>query len=231
MSRFFITGTDTDVGKTVVTAQLLRGLARSGLRAVGMKPVASGCDWREGQLHNADVDAHRRAGNVDAPLSWVSPYRFEPAISPHLAACQAGVSIDIGHLVTCADQLEHLADIVLIEGAGGWLAPLSDSTCMEDLAKALVAPVILVVGMRLGCLNHAMLSVRAIRHSGLPLVGWVANQVDPAMQCYAENLAWLQQAIPAPCLAEISYSPDAEVQAISGDRIALLMQDFGMHMG
>ncbi len=214
MSRFFITGTDTDVGKTVATCQLLRAFSAQGLRAVGMKPVASGCEWRNGELWNADVVAHAAAGNVIAPLGWVSPYRFAPPISPHLAARQAGVRVDLGHLVDCADQLERQSDVLLIEGAGGWLAPLSDESSMEDLALCLGAPVILVVGMRLGCLNHAFLTARAILQSRLPFAGWIANQITPDMDCYIDNLACLRQGIPAPCLAEIAYSPVAGSTAL-----------------
>ena len=206
MSRFFITGTDTDVGKTVVTGLLLRSLVASGVRAVGMKPVASGCEPCYGELCSADVAVHQGAGNVLAPLAWVSPYRFEPAISPHLAARQAGVDVNLDHLADCANQLDTLADVVLIEGAGGWLSPLSDQSSMEDLARHLQAPVILVVGMRLGCLNHALLSARAIAQSGIAFAGWIANGIDPDMACFAENLAFLRKNIPAPCLAEIAYS-------------------------
>lgn len=224
MSRYFITGTDTEVGKTVVTAQLLRAFSQAGFRAVGMKPVASGCEWLNGELSSEDAALHREAGNVDAPQAWANPYRFEPPISPHLAARQAGVSIDPAHLAECADRLEGMADVVLIEGAGGWLAPLTDTLSMEDLAKRLATPVILVVGMRLGCLNHAMLSARAIRQSGLPLAGWVANRIDPDMACYADNLAWLRHSLSAPCLAEIEYSPDARYRALPATSLAMLEQ-------
>lgn len=223
MSRFFITGTDTDVGKTVATCQLLRAFAGRGMRAVGMKPVASGCEWRDGALWNVDVAAHAAAGNVQAPLDWVSPYRFEPPIAPHLAARQAGVAIDLDVLVRYADLLEAQADVLLIEGAGGWLAPLSDRENIESLAVRFGVPVILVVGMRLGCLNHALLTVRAIAQSGLPLAGWIANQVDPDMDCYAENLASLRQRIAAPCLAEIGFSPEAAHTAVSGACLDALM--------
>lgn len=209
MTILFITGTDTDVGKTIATSQLLRAFAAIGVRTVGMKPVASGCKWRDGALWNADVAAHAAAGNVAAPLNLVNPYRFEPPISPHLAARQAGVSVDLDHLADCAHQLAQLADVVVVEGAGGWFAPLSDTASMQDLAIKLGAPVILVVGMRLGCLNHARLSAQAIQASGLPFAGWIANRIDPAMSCYADNLAYLQQHLFAPMLAEIPHANDA----------------------
>ncbi|SFN53265.1 dethiobiotin synthetase [Formivibrio citricus] len=207
---FFITGTDTDAGKTVATAQLLRAFVANGLRAVGMKPVASGCEWRDGVLWNADVAAHKAAGNVDAPLEWASPYRFEPPISPHLAAAEAGMKVDVGHLLASARHLEKLADVVLVEGAGGWFAPLTDTESMATLAQRLGAPVILVVGMRLGCINHAMLTAQAIEQSGLHLVGWLANRIDPRMSRYEDNLAYLQQHLPAPLLAEIAHQPAAD---------------------
>lgn len=226
MSRFFITGTDTDAGKTVATCQLLRGFAASGLRAVGMKPVASGCEWRDGELWNADVAAHCEAGNVAAPLGWVSPYRFELPVSPHLAARRAGVVVSLDHLAGCADHLEEMADVVLIEGAGGWLAPISDSASIEDLAKRFAAPVILVVGMRLGCLSHAQLTVRAIASAGLPLAGWIANCIDPHMACQDENLACLRAAIPAPCLAVIGFSGSAQSGRMAAESVAMLNHGF-----
>lgn len=220
MSILFVTGTDTDVGKTVATCQLLRAFAANGLRAVGMKPVASGCEWRDGALWNADVAAHRAAGNVAAPLEWVSPYRFEPPISPHLAARRAGVEVDLAHLLDCARRLEQLADVVVVEGAGGWLAPLSDSACMEDLARKLGAPVVLVVGMRLGCLNHALLTARAISQSGVPFAGWVANHIDPAMRDCQDNLDTLWQKLAAPCLGQIAHGSDAENLALAWEGLA-----------
>lgn len=207
---FFITGTDTDAGKTVATAQLLRAFVANGQLAVGMKPVASGCEWRDGVLWNSDVAAHRAASNVEAPQELVSPYRFEPPVSPHLAAAEAGIKVDVEHLLACANRLKDLADVVLVEGAGGWFAPLSDSESMATLAQRLGAPVILVVGMRLGCINHAMLTAQAIEQSGLHLAGWLANRIDPGMSRYEDNLAYLQRHLPAPLLAEIAYQPAAD---------------------
>ncbi|WP_373975209.1 dethiobiotin synthase [Chitinibacter sp. SCUT-21] len=205
--RYFITGTDTEVGKSIATAQLLRCLNKNNIRAVGMKPAASGCIQHGDILINDDVELHRQASPIQAPLALVSPYRFLPPISPHLAAHEAGVQIDLSHLIDCANQLNVYADTVLIEGAGGWFAPLSDSLRIADLAVALEAPVILVVGMRLGCINHALLSVQSILSSGLPLAGWIANQVDPNMARHAENLDYLSKNIPAPLLAEIEFNP------------------------
>lgn len=211
MAGYFITGTDTEVGKTMVTCVLLRELAKSGHRVVGMKPVASGCvRTSTGELENEDVVAHAHASNVEAALSLRNPYAFEPPISPHLAAAAVGVTLDLDLLRESHEKLAELADLVLVEGAGGWLAPLDDNRTMADLAAILKLPVILVVGLRLGCLNHAMLTVKAIRDSGLALAGWVANCIDPAMSARDANLAYLDAHIPAPRLGMVPYIPDGK---------------------
>lgn len=219
---YFVTGTDTDVGKTVATAQLLRGFVAAGLSAVGMKPVAAGCEWRNGRLWNSDVAAHAAASNISAPAHLACPYLFEAPISPHLAASDKGQVLDLDLMVSAAKQLQTLADVVLVEGAGGWYAPLSEDASMADLAKRLQVPVILVVGMRLGCLNHAMLSAEAILAAGLPLAGWIANQVDSEMPRYADNVQYLQTHLPAPLLAEIAYSLDAPYLALMAKSIEVL---------
>lgn len=220
----FITGTDTDAGKSVVTAQLLRGLGGTGLRVAGMKPVASGCEWRDGRLWSSDVAMHAAASTVPVASELAAPYLFEPPVSPHIAAREADVRIDIAHLQHCLAGLRQQTDVVLVEGAGGWLAPLSDELTMADLAAALDLPVILVVGMRLGCINHAMLSAAAILASSCRLLGWVANPLEPAMNRYADNLAYLTAHMPAPLLAELSYQPDAALQSliITDDLFAIL---------
>ncbi|PHV11607.1 dethiobiotin synthase [Chitinimonas sp. BJB300] len=206
MAGYFITGTDTEVGKTVATCALLGALVNSGHRVVGMKPVASGCNRSPaGELENEDVLAHAVASNVQAERALRNPYAFEPPISPHLAATAAGVTLDLDLLCDRYTQLAEIADVVLVEGAGGWLAPLDDSRTMADLAAALGLPVILVVGLRLGCLNHAMLTVKAIRDSGLALTGWIANCVDPGMAARDANLTYLDTHILAPRLGLIPY--------------------------
>ena len=220
----FVTGTDTDVGKTVVSAQLIRGFVNAGFKTVGMKPAASGCIRSGDILLNTDVEMHRAASNVQAPARLCSPYLFEPAISPHIAAHEAGVVIDLQHLKNCAQQLTSLADRVIIEGAGGWFAPLSSQESIADLAYALNAPVIMVVGMRLGCLNHAMLTANAILQQGLSLAGWVANRVDPQFARYEDNLAYLKQRLTAPLLAELTFGPEALKAAISATAISQLEQ-------
>ncbi|MDE2210315.1 MAG: dethiobiotin synthase [Betaproteobacteria bacterium] len=173
----FVTGTDTGVGKTFVAAALLRALGDAGLRAVGMKPVAAGID--PGCGVNADVAALARAGNVDAPLADRNPYAFGAPVAPHLAAHAEGRTIDIGVIVQAYGRLAARSDAVVVEGAGGALVPLDERRDMLDIACALGLPVLLVVGMRLGCLNHALLSALAIRARGLVLAGWVANRLSP----------------------------------------------------
>jgi dethiobiotin synthetase len=175
----FITGTDTGVGKTFVAAALLRGLCDTGLRAVGMKPVAAGIE--PGSAVNADVTALAQAGNVDAPLADRNPYAFAAPIAPHLAARAEGRVIDIGVIALAYGRLAARSDAVVVEGAGGALVPLDERRDMLDIACALGLPVLLVVGIRLGCLNHALLSVLAIRARGLTLAGWVANRPEPDM--------------------------------------------------
>lgn len=197
---FFVTGTDTSVGKTCIAAALLHGFAASGLSCVGMKPVAAGCDWRDGVAYWGDVEQLIAASSVQADPAWVNPYRFEPPIAPHLAAAQAGVTIQLDKIVAACRALQAQADVVVVEGAGGWLVPLNAQHSMADLASRLGLPVILVVGMRLGCINHALLTAAAIQQSGVPLAGWVANQIMPDMPAFDANLAAIQTHIAAPLL-------------------------------
>lgn len=225
---WFITGTDTEVGKTVATSQLLRAFVANGYATAAMKPVASGCEVRRDEQGgewwwNADVAAHAEASNLALPEALTNPYRFLPPISPHLAARDAGVEVSLPHLLDCAQQIAAQADVLLVEGAGGWLAPLNETACMADLAAALGYPVILVVGMRLGCINHALLTVQSIKAQGVPLAGWIANQVDPKMSRYGDNLATLQQRIAAPLLGEIRHSAQALTQRLSDETVRLLV--------
>jgi len=200
---YFITGTDTGVGKTLIAAALIYGFVSAGRHVVGMKPVAAGAEFTDGLWLNEDVSQLRAAANVDAPLASVNPYVFAPPIAPHIAASQAGVVISLDKIKAAFSDLAELADMVVVEGAGGFLVPLNDRQDMGDLAAALGLPVILVVGMRLGCINHALLTVAAIEAKGLPLAGWVANVVDAEMPCLEENLATLQQRIAAPHLGTV----------------------------
>ena len=204
---FFVTGTDTGVGKTLVSAALLHALAPRYPRVVGMKPVAAGTVQTEDGDTNEDVLALRAASNCRVPPALDNPVLLPDPVSPHIAAARAGVRIDIPHLVACHRQLMLLADAVVVEGAGGFLVPLSDTETGADLAQALGLPVVLVVGLRLGCLNHALLTAEAIRSRGLTLAGWVANQVDPAMTAPDDNIALLRQRLAAPLLASVAYQP------------------------
>lgn len=199
----FIAGTDTGVGKTYVARALLEAHVARGRRAVGMKPVAAGID--AGATVNADVAALAEAGNVDAPLAERNPFAFAPAVAPHLAAAAAGTTIDLAAIEVAYRALAARADVVIVEGAGGVLVPLDARHDMLDVAQRLCLPVLLVVGIRLGCLNHALLSEQAVRARGLTLDGWVANVVDPAMPLSEENIATLQHRLAAPCIATVRH--------------------------
>jgi len=210
---YFVVGTDTNVGKTYVASALLRHFVANGKNALGMKPIASGCELSEygiwaGQLVNDDVVALYEAGNIPAPLELINPYHFEPAIAPHIAAEKAGVNIDLDLIVRSYHTLAEMADIVVVEGAGGFFVPVSASQTLADLVVKLKLPIILVVGMRLGCINHALLTVEAIKARGLELAGWVANRIDPDMPMFEENLASLRQRIEAPCLSVVGWQQE-----------------------
>lgn len=206
---FFVTGTDTGVGKTRVACALLHALVAASERAVGMKPVAAGAERDAAGWLNEDVAALMQAGNVDAPRELINPYCFEAAIAPHIAAAREGVVIEPARIVESFHALTARASVVVVEGAGGFCIPLSDETDSAALAARLGLPVVLVVGMRLGCLNHALLTQQAIRASGLRLAGWVANHIDPQMAVPDDNVATLQQRLAAPLLARFAYAPGA----------------------
>ncbi|MGB8517059.1 MAG: dethiobiotin synthase [Gallionella sp.] len=199
---YFVTGTDTHVGKTRISCMLLKAYAAQGLRVIGMKPISAGVD--ESGTHE-DVKLLNAASNVPAEKSLINPYCFAAAIAPHLAARQENVNIDLAHIVASFHALQKISDVVIVEGAGGFIVPLNDSEDSGDLAVRLGLPVILVVGMRLGCLNHALLTVQAIAARGLTLSGWVANCVDEHMAMRAENIAALQKRIPAPLFGIVPF--------------------------
>lgn len=211
MSGVLVTGTDTGVGKTLVSAGLLHSLCRLQLRAIGMKPVAAGATPAGQGWRNDDVDDLVAASNVAAPIDEINPYCFAPAIAPHLAAADESVRIDPDTIVARYASLSARADVVVVEGAGGFLVPLNERETFGDLAVQLALPVVLVVGMRLGCLNHALLSAEAIRSRGLRLAGWVANRILPEMPGYVGNRDTLATRLAAPLIAEIPYAtvPDA----------------------
>lgn len=202
---FFITGTDTEVGKTVVTVALMEWLKRQGKSVIGMKPVAAGCEWQGGRWVNDDALQLQQHSSIELPYETINPYPFKKPVSPHLAAEAEGGLISIARLQRESQLLEKQADCLLIEGAGGWEVPLNRHERIADLAKAINYPVILVVGLRLGCINHALLSIAAIEQSGLECVGWIANQVEADMACLEENRATLQESIKPPMLAFVPF--------------------------
>lgn len=211
----FVTGSDTGIGKTRVATALLRALAQAGIRAVGMKPVAAG--FEPDLAMNADVVALANAGNVDAPLADRNPYAFADAVAPHLAAEIAGVAIDLPRIESAAHRLLTRADALIVEGAGGALVPLDARHDMLDVAAALDLPVLLVVGMRLGCLNHALLSALAIRRRGLVLRGWVANVLPPGMPLAGRNVDALAQrlGLPPVAIADVGDLPQFDARALA----------------
>jgi dethiobiotin synthetase len=211
---YFVIGTDTNVGKTYVASALVQHFVQSGLKTVGMKPVASGCELnQQGELINEDALALTNVSNVKAPLDLINPYRFEPAIAPHLAAEQVGVAVKLDSIMQAYQQLTTFAEMVVVEGAGGFFVPLNQTETLADLAVQLNIPIIIVVGMRLGCINHALLTVEAIQARGLSLAGWVANQIDPDFDMFEENLSSLQQRIAAPCVSVVRWQGELDLTA------------------
>ncbi len=219
MASLFVTGTDTGVGKTEVALALMAAWQARGRRVAGMKPVAAGATATPAGLRNDDALRLQRQSSLAVPYELVNPYVFAPPIAPHLAVAAAGMVIDINHIKHCYAALAAQADVV-VEGAGGWRVPLDDRRSMADLAVALELPVILVVGLRLGCLNHAVLTAEAIMRSGLHLAGWVANGIDPDFACRAENVAYLEGHLPAPMLGVIPCHGQAP--PVAGRLAALL---------
>ena len=208
-SVYFITGTDTEIGKTHCAVKLIRHFQAQGKRVLAMKPVASGCEiLPDGRWHNDDV-ARLVAATGQTDLELMNPYRFLPPVSPHIAAREAGVTIALDVIRANMQTLAADCDVLLVEGAGGWLAPLSDTDSIQSLAQALQLPVILVVGMKLGCINHALLSAQAIRAAGCTLAGWVANRVVPQQLAFEDNLATLAQHLGEPLLC-LPYEGVAE---------------------
>ena len=223
MTAYFVTGTDTGVGKTRTSCALIHALRRAGhARVVGMKPVAAGCDWvpgvdgHPGEWLNEDVAQLRAASSLKVPSAFDNPYALPDAVSPHIAARNEGVVIDISHIEASFHALSQHTDAVVVEGAGGFIVPLHEApgqfATSADLATRLRLPVILVVGLRLGCLNHALLTQEAISRRGLTLAGWVANVIDPDMPEQAGNLGTLQQQLQAPLLAHWAWAPEAASQ-------------------
>jgi len=201
---YFLTGTDTEIGKTFITCALLQRAGRAGLKAVGLKPVAAGTDANG---RNEDVEQIRAASTLALADEIINPYCFTAAIAPHIAAAEEGRRIDFAVIRAACAEACAVADLVIVEGAGGFRIPLGADGDSADLAVALDLPVILVVGMRLGCISHALLTAEAIVGRGLKLAGWVANRIDPAMARFEENLATLRELLPAPLLGVVPHAP------------------------
>ena len=210
MKGFFVTGTDTGVGKTRISVALIQQLQQRGLRVAGFKPVASGAHRTEHGLRNDDALALQAQANLALEYQDINPYCFEPPIAPHLAARQAGHRIDVAELVTRAEKLNRMADAVVVEGAGGWRVPLNEHDDIATLAQRLALPVILVVAIRLGCLNHALLTARDITACGVPFAGWIANFADTQDDVALQNIATLRERLAAPCLGVVPCLAVAE---------------------
>lgn len=213
---FFIAGTDTDVGKTLIATGLLVAAKAQGLSTLAIKPVAAGCQPTEQGLRNDDALQLQQAMTMDIPYEQVNPVALQPAIAPHIAAAQCGRRLQVSQLAGyCRGVLMQRPQLAIIEGAGGWRVPLNRAETLADLAKELNLPVILVVGMRLGCINHALLTAEAIARDGLTLAGWVGNQLDAGMPCYQENLNTLKALIRAPCLGVVPFLEQPAAEAVS----------------
>lgn len=212
---FFITGTDTDVGKTWVTAGVLAVLAAQGHTTAAMKPVSAGCVETADGLRNGDALILQRHATLNLPYAQINPYAYATPIAPHIAAMRLGQRIEIGTIKTIFDDMAQRVDYVVVEGAGGWRVPLNEHETIGDLAQALGLPVILVVGMRLGCLSHALLSCESITRKGVPLAGWVANSVTPEFPELQENIDALRERISAPLLGVVPYLREFDAQVIA----------------
>jgi dethiobiotin synthetase len=216
MKGFFITGTDTGVGKTWMTAALIHGLAAHGYRVAGMKPLACGGHATEAGWRHEDAEMLMQQASVALPYETVNPYLLREPVAPHIAAAQAGVRLSAAALHEACTTLEKQLDYLLIEGVGGWEVPLNDEETMAHFARTLGLPVIMVVGIRLGCLNHALLTGDAIARQKLRLAGWIANIIDPAMRRIHENIAALEARLPGPRLGTTPHLPHFDAARIAG---------------
>jgi dethiobiotin synthetase len=215
MVGLFITGTDTGCGKTRVALGMMQKLQQQGNTVLGMKPIASGAEMTQQGLRNEDAVRIRSQASIEVPYELINPYVYEPAIAPHLAAAQVEKPILIEEILQEYQRLSNQADQVLIEGVGGWHVPLGEHDTLADLARALNLPVVMVVGLRLGCLNHALMTAECMLNAGVTFAGWIANQTEQKMPAREENLATLQAWLPAPCLGDIPYLPDPGPQTIA----------------
>ncbi len=211
---YFITGTDTNAGKTWATIALMRYFKQQGKSVIGMKPVAAGCFMQDGQLKNEDALLIQENASVKIDYDLINPYAYELPVSPHIAGINNPVKL--ATIVERFNTLKELAEIVLVEGAGGWYAPLNDHEDISDLAKSLALPVIIVVAIRLGCINHAKLTWQAIQHSGIPCAGWIAVCVDPDMLNRDENIHTIKTALNVPLLGVLPYLASADFDLLAG---------------
>ncbi|HEV8693509.1 MAG TPA: dethiobiotin synthase [Lysobacter sp.] len=212
---FYVTGTDTGVGKSVASAALLYALRAGGRRAIGMKPVASGCERTPEGWRNEDALALQEASDPRPAYDDLNPYALPQPLAPELAAAEAGVTIALPTIVLAYERLAQQADAVIVEGVGGWAAPISATVDQVDVVRALKLPVVMVVGLRLGCISHARLTARAITDDGAQLLGWIANDIDPAMARIDENFAILQRVLPVPCWGRLPYAASPDPQAMA----------------
>ncbi|WES69896.1 dethiobiotin synthase [Superficieibacter sp. HKU1] len=226
-NRFFVTGTDTEVGKTVASCALLQAASRQGLITAGYKPVASGSESTAEGLRNSDALALQRNSSLPLGYHQVNPYTFAEPTSPHIVSADDKRPIDAAVLSAGLRQLEALAEWVLVEGAGGWFTPLSPTLTFADWVITEKLPVILVVGIKLGCINHAMLTAQAVQQAGLTLAGWVANDITPPGRRHQEYLATLRRVLPAPMLGEIPWIEDAVEASDSGQYLDLSLLALG----
>ncbi|MCU7843966.1 MAG: dethiobiotin synthase [Candidatus Thiodiazotropha sp. (ex Monitilora ramsayi)] len=223
----FITGTDTGCGKTEITLGLMHRLQQHGDVVLGMKPVASGAERTADGLRNQD--ALRIQAQCSRPLSYdqVNPFAYAPPIAPHLAAAAVAEPIDIQHVGEIYSQLSEAADCVLVEGVGGWSVPLNERETLGDLARYLNLPVVLVVGLRLGCINHALMTEACIRMSGCRLLGWVGNLVEPGMEAQAGNISTLNDRLAVPCLGVVPWMEEASPGSVAAYLDDDLLQSSG----
>lgn len=217
VSAFYVTGTDTGIGKTIASTALLHALRARGQRAVGMKPVASGCTREADGWRNEDALALQDASAPRPAYDDLNPYALPLPLAPELAAADAGVQLELAPIAAAFARLRAQADVVVVEGVGGWAAPLSATLDQADLARALRLPVVLVVGLRLGCLNHARLSAAAIAADGLQCIGWIGNEIDPAMERIDDNMAMLRARLPMPCWGRLPYRPQPQAEQLAAE--------------
>jgi len=223
-SAWFVTGTDTGIGKSVASATLLHALRARGRRAVGMKPLASGCESTPDGWRNEDALALQAASDPRPAYDDVNPFALPNPLAPELAAADAGIRVTLAPIVSAFQRLSAQADSVVVEGVGGWAAPLSADLDQADLVRALDLPVVLVVGLRLGCINHARLTARAIEDDGLRLAGWIANDIDPAMARSDENFELLKQRLPVACWGRLPFREKPDPAQLASLLLAPLLQ-------